>query len=63
MTKPPESKLIDGGPRERAQIFRNALENGRSVSVGYRKGGKLEVRDLTGLDLIFIYSVPVVAYA
>lgn len=42
------SSLIPGGSRERAQILRRAIAEGRTVSVGYRKGGMLEVRDLTG---------------
>lgn len=50
----PEPKIIDGGPKERAEIFRRAAKEQRSVSVGYRRGGKLEVRDLTGMDFVFI---------
>jgi hypothetical protein len=46
--------LIPGGPRERAIIFREAIASGRTVSVGYRKGGMLEIEDQTGKDLTLI---------
>lgn len=54
MTGLPEAFMVEGGSGLRARIFRHALANGRTVSVGYRKGGMLEVRDLTGMDLTLI---------
>jgi hypothetical protein len=50
----PAKRLVEGGPRERAAIFRDAIEQHRTVSVGYRPGGMLEVCDLTGRSLTLI---------
>jgi hypothetical protein len=47
-------RLVAGGPKERAKILRDAEDQERTVSVGYRKGGMLEVEDLTGCTIYVI---------